>query len=287
MLENETEIIPENEAQVDELLNQIDEPTPATADENPAEPVVAAPVAADEYTFTVGGKEIKANREKMIKWAQMGYDAPAKIGHLSKEIESWKAKEAEFKAYETKYGEIDKYVREKPDFWNHVTKTWNEREQLLNDQNNPLATTVSQLQKQVQDLVSYKSQIEQRQQEVAMAREDQAYVQELEGIRTKYPQIDFATQDENGKSLEYKVLEYANQNGIRKFSTAFKDFYHDELVKLGQEQAKENIVKEKQKNSKLGILGVTPTPTKKISEDVKGKSYNDLVKETLAEYNIS
>ncbi len=285
---NENEIIPENEEQADELLNQIESPNPAEEQPNQETP---APAIPEDYAFTVGGKEVKGkwstDREKLIKWAQMGYEAPTRIGSLTKEIESWKQKETAFKEMESKYGEIDKFVREKPEFWEHVTKAWNERDKLFNDPSNPLASTVQSLQQQMQDLINYKNQVEQERQQTRMAREDGDYQKEFGELKTKYPQIDFVTPDEQGKSLEYKVLEYAQANGIRKFTTAFRDFYHDELVKHHSEQAKENLVKEKQKNTKLGILGITNTPTKRSSDDVRGKSYNDLANEIVAEFNLS
>jgi hypothetical protein len=280
----ENEIMPENEEQADELLSQIEEPSGNAVEAAPA------PAPVDEFSFTVGGKEIKANREKIIKWAQMGYDAPTRIGALSKEVETYKQQQARLQSeYEAKYGEIDKFVRQDPkgqDFWKHVQESWQKRDQLINDQTNPLASTVNELKQQVSELFQYKTQIEQQQQQVHAAREDEAYMKESGSIRAKYPQIDFDTPDETGKSLEYKVLEYATQNGITKFTTAFRDFYHDELVKISAEQAKESVAKDKQKNTKLGILGITNAPTKRSSDDVKGKSYNDLVREALEENGI-
>lgn len=286
---NENEIIPQNEDEADQLLEQIEQPSHEPIVE--AKPEAQDPQFPDEYAFTVGGKEVKgkwtSDRDKVIKWAQMGYEAPTKIGSLTKEIESWKQKGTHFEALEKKYGEIDKYVREKPDFWDHVQKTYQQRNQALQDQSNPLAATVSEMQKQVQELVAYKSEVEQRQQHAQAARDDQAYQADFEGIKKQYPKIDFATPGDDGKSLEYKVLEYANENGIKSFKTAFRDFYHDELLKFSAEEAKEKVAKDKFKNTKLGLLGRTDKPTKQMSSDVRGKSYDDLVAEALQEHGIA
>lgn len=287
-MDNENQII-ETEEQADEILESIETPDSAPiADEATPAPASQFP---DEYAFTVGGKEIKgkwtSDREKVLKWASMGYEAPNRIGALSKEIESWKAKGKTFEEMEKKYGEIDKYVREKPDFWDHVTKSYNERNQALTDTSNPLVATVNELKTQLQDLIKYKDGIESERQQVRAAREDQAYQADFEGIKKQYPKVDFVTPDADGKSLEFKVLEYAHENGIKNFKTAFRDFYHDELIKMHAEQAKESVIKEKQKNTKLGILGTTTAPTKRMNTDVRGKSYDDIADEAKAELGIA
>ena len=282
-MENENNMIPGNEAEADALLDQVQDTDSQTITE--AAPAPAATV--DEYKFTVGGKEISAKRDQLIRWAQQGYDAPNKIGTLTKQLEGWKQKESNFKTMQEKYGPIDEYVRQNPKFWDHVVQQFQQKDQLLNDPSNPLAQTVSQLQSQMQDLVQYKNQVEQQRQAAQMQQEDTKYQEELSEIRKSYPTVDFNTPDENGKSLEYKVLEYANANGIKKFTTAFRDLHHDELKRMYEEGAKEKVSKERQKNTKLGILGVTPTPTRRTSEDVKGKSYNDLASEALAELGLT
>lgn len=244
------------------------------------------PQTVDEWELTVGGKPIKAKRDQVLQWAQMGYDAPNKIRSLTKEIESWKQKESRFSEIEKKYGEIDKYVREKPDFWNHVLQSWEQRNQSLQDTSNPIAQVVSQLQSEVQNLVQYKNQVEERQSQVRAQQEDQAYMQEFEKTKSAYPDIDFVTPDDEGKTLEYKVLEFAEKRKIGDFDTAFKAFYHDELMKRAESRAKENLSKEKIKNTKLGILGTSQTPTKRPSGDHRGKSWNELAEEALQEHGL-
>lgn len=281
-IENENLGAIENEEQADALLESIEAPSDAPIqDEKPQ-----APQVVDEFELTVGGKAIKAKRDQVLQWAQMGYDAPNKIRGLTKEIETWKQKENQFKEIESKYGDVDKYVRQNPQFWDHVLKSYEQRNQLLQDTSNPMASVIQQLQTQVQDLVQKNQAFENERSQAQIKQEDQAYSQTMEEIQKAYPDIDFVTPDAEGKSLEYKVLEYAQNEGIRNFKTAFRDFYHDELVKRSESRAKEDLAKQKQKNTKLGILGIAPTPTKKTSSDHRGKSYDDLASEALEELGI-
>ncbi len=280
----------ETEQDADALLESVESSRPKPDGESfdtPAAQAQSAQPQVDEWDLTVGGKQIKAKREQIMQWAQMGYDSPNKIRSLSKELESWKQKEAQYKALDEKYGPVDKFVREKPDFWDHVLQSYEQRNQSLQDQSNPLAQVVSQLQSEVQNLVQYKNQVEERQSQVRAQQEDSEYLGTLESIRKSHPDVDFVTPDAEGKTLEYKVLEYANENGIKNFKTAFRDFYFDELTKRAESKAKENLVKEKQKNTKLGVLGTSSAPTKQTASDHRGKSWDDLSSEIKAEYGLT
>jgi len=241
-----------------------------------------------DWAFNIKGKEVlPSSRDQLKKWAEMGYNAPHTINELKQQINQWKQKESFINENHQKYSEIDGYVKQNPQFWTHVMESWKNKSQVLSDPANPLAQTVGSLQSQVQELVQYKQQIEQQQQQVRVQQEDQAYLSHLAEMKKTYPKVDFDTPDENGKSLEIKVLEYAIENGIKNFKTAFRDFHHDELVKIAAEDAKEKVAREKMKNTKAGIIGKTSTPTKGMSAEVKGKSYADLAQEALRELNIN
>lgn len=282
-MENESQEMTQEQAE--SLLSE------ATGSESPAIEQTEAPPTDYSWTLKHVDKEIKLDwmkdREKIQKWAEMGYDAPNKIGKLSKELESWKTKENQFKEIDQKYGEIDGYVRQNPKFWDHVIQTYQQREQALQDQSNPIAQTVSQLQQKLEDALKYIDEDKQYKSTIQQQQEDGAYQQELDSIKKSYPKIDFHTADESGKSLEYKVLEHAQKMGIGKFTTAFRDFYHDELKKMYAEEGKELVSKQAQKNTKLGLLGVSEAPITKRSSDVKGKNYNDIERDIIEQYQLT
>lgn len=283
-IENENSNI-ETEAQADELLESI-------GSQESGGPIQEAkthtpPPAPEEWDLTVGGKQIKAKRDQVLQWAQMGYSAPDKIRKFTQELEAYKQKEAQFKEWQEKYGPIDEYVRQKPEFWDHVTKSWDQRNQSLQDQSNPLAQVVSQLQTQIQDLSQFKSQVESERTQARVKQEDTEYLSTFEKVKTSYPDIDFVTPNAEGKTLEYEVLEFAQERGIKDFDIAFKAYKHDELMKRAESKAKESFLKEKQKNTKLGVLGITPAPTKsRPATSVRSKSYDDLADEIREEFGL-
>ena len=133
----------------------------------------------------------------------------------------------------------------------------------------------------------------QKEQSLKQQSEDQTLAKDIESIRKSFSNIDFDTPDENGKSLETKILEHAMGMGLDgskpgHFRAAFRDYYHDQLVSLEREKGKELVSKEVQKRTKLGILGESPKPTKglKVAENVRDKSYEDLVREAREELGI-
>jgi len=284
-MENESQNLEvTTEEQADDLLSSIEG--------NDSTGIIDEPKKLDdEFELKIGDQLIKAKRDQVIQWAQQGHSAPGKISQLTRDLESWKKKwseaEPKWKEVESKYGEVDSYVRKNPEFWDHVLKSYESRNQALQDANNPLAATVNDLRSQVQELIQYKNQIEETNQKHRAAQEDNAYMQSFEEIKKAYADIDFVTLDESGKNLEYKVLEHAINNGIKDFKTAFRDYYHDELMKRAEAKAKESVTKEKQKQTKLGILGVTTQPTKMSTANIRSKSYENLADEIKAELGLN
>lgn len=279
--------VPQNEDEANQMLESLEQPTQETVEE--------APVATQEFAFTVGGKELKfdlnKDRDKLIRYAQQGYDAPNRIGELTKktqtyeqQLNEWKAKEARIKEYETKYAPVDEYIQKNPQWWSAVQA---ELQKAQNPNQGPVDPRFDSLLKEVDGLKQIAQTYQQRVTEQQIQQEDAKYLEDFTAIQKQYPKIDFSTPDEMGKTLEYKVLEYAQANGIKKFTTAFRDYHHDELVKIAAEEAKEKLVNDKVSKTKLGILGISPTPTPRKTESVKGKSYNDIEASILQEYGLT
>jgi len=277
-MEKEILDIPKDEAEADALLESISNPKEDT------EKAQAESKPPEEYSFNYEGKEIKAPMDKLLKWASQGYGAPNRIGELNKQLGEWKQKESHLNELKTKYADVDNYVRQNPQWFEAVNQQYQQalakQNQSAQMENHPLMNEFAGLRKQVDELSNYKN-------EIIRTQEDQKYTHDFELLQKANPKVDFVTPDENGKTLEYKVLEYAQQNGINNFKTAFRDFYHEDLLKLKELEAREKVVTDRVGKTKLGILGISPTPTKRHTESVKGKSYDDLMREAKEELGIS
>lgn len=280
---------------VDSLMESIEAPRgdiPMTARQEP-DPAAAAPTAA-ELEFTWNGKQIKApySDPRLKQWAAQGYDYSQRMQEFNQQRSQFEEQQKSLKEMEGRYAPVDEYVKKNPDWWNHVQQSWEQREQQRQqalDPNNPIAQELNAIKSNLQEITSFKSQYEAEKQAQVQQEQDSRYKSDLESLRKTHPDLDFDTAGEDGKSLEMRVIEHGMSHGIRSLRAAFRDFYHDHLVKTAELRGKETVNKDIQKRTKLGLLGTTPTPRKGLqrAEDVKAKSYNDLEREALAELGLA
>lgn len=257
-------------------VNSTESEIPMSAPEQQAEP---------EYEYTARGKTIKEPISAILKRASQGYD-------YSQVMQDFNQKQSEFNEKYKLYNEIDQYANQNPDWWTHIQSQYQNR----NGQPQQAASPTGELPPELQPILGEINELKQFKQELMAEKnrqfreqEDNRLKEEIEGVKKSYSNLDFSTPGEDGKTLEIKVMEYGVANGIKSFKTAFRDFYHDELLRRAKEEGMESTKKELQKKTRLGLLGETSTPTKGIKDagDVKNRSYNDLTREALEELGIS
>lgn len=290
MSENE---VATSEVSVDQLYDQAMSSAP-TAEVPMAEAPAPQPQTEPEYELTVNGQKIKAPISKVLQWASQGRDYPQKMEALKKQQEEIAARQQEFSELEKKfapYQEVDQYIQKNPQWWQSVLSQYQSVSQ--QPQVDPLAQALPEpvlnefqtLKKELSDLRSFKDNLLNEKLQETRIKEDQALDQEIKSIRDNFKDLDLNEIDETGKSLEFRVLEYARDNGLKSFTQAFKLFNHDRLLKLAEDRGKEKVGKDIQKRTKLGLLGSSSTPKKGITKttDWKNKSYDDLMREALDE----
>lgn len=306
-----TENTPETELPSDQELDSLmngtqgegreipmnDEEARAMQGQPPAQetPPPAAAQTPREYELEIRGQKIKATEDKILRWATQGYEAPNKIGELNQKLAGYQQKYESIKQFE-KYGSVDEYAAKNPEWWNHVMESYKNRQAQASNPNDPISHELSSVKNELNSVKQFIDQAK-ADKEQAMAKEtalkveseDKALDSEIKSIQELYPNFDWNRPDPSGKSLELKVLEYAAQNDIKSFKTAFRDFYHDQLQKVAEERGKESVNKDIQKKTKLGFLGQTSTPKKGISPatNVKNQSYEQLLGEALDEAGIA
>lgn len=261
-------------------------PDPAPADAA-TEPAAAA--APSELEFDWNGRKIKApfSDPRIQQWAAKGYDYNQRMQAFKAEQETFASQRQEIEALKAKYAPVEEYYSKNPQHWEQVQQAFQNAQGL--DPNNPLVQKLQQYEQKLSQVDQFIQTAQQREAQEKAQQEDQALDTEIQSLREQYKDLDWNGVDPEGNSLEARVARHAIQNGIKKFGTAFRDLYHDQLVKRAAEQAKESVTKERQKASKLGLLGQTPTPKKGITpaEDLKSKSYDQLEREALQELGLA
>lgn len=276
---------------VDALLNEIEEPgndrpmVDEAASEEAATPAAAATSSeAPQYSWEIDyrGQKVKADTfDKFRQWAQQGYDYAQKMADINRQRQEFETK---YKGFD-RYNEVDAFAKQNPDWWKHVEESWNNRSTFGRQDQEAIAPLLNEL----NEVKSFVSTLQQERTEEQIRKQDEALTNEMKSIQEKYPDLDFNAVDESGYSLEYRVLKHANEINTNSFRAAFNDYYHDQLTQMAAAKAKADLAKEQQVNAKKGLLGTSPTPKKAVNraENVRGKSYDSLVQEALAEIGLT
>lgn len=241
-----------------------------------------------EYPYK--GKQIKEDLATILKRASSGYDYAQKMNAFNAERSEWEQKVKTAEELNQKWSRFDEYAKQNPEWYNHWEKAWQSRGQNLAEpgtsESNIEARVNALLEERLKPVNDLISQQEQQKLQARVDSEDKELEQQIESIRKKYPNLDFdRTDPESGKSLEYQVLEFGVQNGIKRFDVAFKAFYHDELVKLEREQAKDALSKETQAKTKAGIVPEGQI-NGKAPPNLKGLNHDQVMQLAAKEYGI-
>lgn len=287
------------------------DPTPAvdsaTVHPKPSPSASAPPAGASpspqEVEFIWNGKPIKAPLATAVQWASQGYDYNQKMQAHKAEQAAIEQARKELEPLTARYAELEAYVDQNPDWWSHVTQQWEQRRaqpaqpgQITAD--HPVMRELTQLKAQIGDVLKFKNDSVAERLLTQRKQEDQALNEGIQTVRKEFADLDWSSVSPDGHSLENQVLKFAQDNSIgikpdgtivpSAFRQAFLLFNHDRLVKRAQDQTKEAAVKERQKHTKLGLLGTAPAPKGGITraEDIKQKTYDDLMREGIEELGL-
>lgn len=279
-----------NDAEIDRLHQE------AEGLQGPSQeiPMQAAPTpVVPEIEFTAGGKAIKAKLDdpKIKTWLSAGYDAPNQIGQLNQKLRGLEETNKKYAGYDEKYKtyqQFDEWTQKNPNDWKTIEQLWKEKQNSIQTQDGNTAQLPPEIVQTIDQLKADREERLLREKEEARTKADSTLNQDIESIRSQWPNLDFDTKGEGGKSLMQKVLDHGIQNGIPNFKAAFRDYYFDEAVKSGQEKGKEQVTKTIQKNSRLGLLGKTPDRKSSDSNavDLTGLDMNQVHKLALEEAGL-
>jgi len=247
------------EVDVDSLLEGIESEGVETPVEVEAQ-VVSAPVEAPiEHEFVHNGKQIRASIDQLKKWAQQGYDYPQKMAEINRQRELASNLESSYKP-------IDDWVKANPDRFEELQSLIHAKKEGYSDlpSDHPLLQKINQFE-------SFANEIKSEREAEKNKRDDQALDAEIQSIRERFKDLDWATADADGRTREQLVVNHANKSGLTTFKAAFLDLYHDDLLKAAEARGKEQVVADKQRQLKTGLLSTKKAPTQ-VSKST-GKHY--------------
>jgi hypothetical protein len=229
-----------------------------------------------DWKFKSGDKEVAVdNAEKARTWLSQGHSYSQRMAEFNRRQADWDKQrqetEARYKGYD-RYAEIDKYAQTNPDWWKYVEDRYQQRDLGQNGQLPPeLEPVINPLLQRLQTTEGILQQWQTAEQERKFKEEDAALDTEIGTIREKYPNIDLdAVDPETGRSLSYRIMKHATDNGLKSFTTAFKDYLHEKLLEDAKASALSQQAKEAEEKAKKGMLGKTQAPTKGLQKSRGG-----------------
>ena len=295
--------VPQNLGEVDALLSSI---------ESPPQQEVAAPAPVEEpktqaeieYELTHKGIKQKFPVSKVLSFAQQGFDYNKKMHDFNVQrglFDAEKAKTADqLKKYAdieqrlNRYKEVEEYQKKDPNWWNHVVTSYQQRQQeqgVIASPNNNTQPIAELIQKEVAPLKEYISSLQEEKKVLAKVQEDTELDTVVSSFKEENSQFDWTTLDQNGHDLEARILKHAMDMGLTKpnqFKAAARDFLYDESLKRAELKSKEELGKDIQKKTKLGLGPVKDKPTDKVTrvKDVRSKSWGEVGDEALKELGL-
>jgi len=256
---------------------------------------VTEPTGDDPFTLKYKGKDIGMQDDKFKMYAQKGYDYEQKMHQLRVDRKLWDQQKDKENSQYDELKQINEYTKTNPEFERLIKREWariqgggSPSEQLQGQpgqtQNLPPAQQ-AQLNSILERLDRQDASLRDRQR----AEKEASMEGAIEGYKDKYSDFDWGTKDDFGQTLEDRITQHALDNGIKSFQKAANDMLFDEHLKRAQLNSKEQAAKDMQKQHKMGLGKVTKESQLQASsvKDVRSKSYNDIVAETLAEYGIN
>lgn len=292
------------EINVDELLSEIEAPTPerpmTEGEETPTPEAETPPEPiwnGQEWEFEWNGKKVAPDsRDKAKIWMSQGYNYSQRMGELNKthaqkmaELEAKAKSIAELEGRYSPYAKVDEYAQKNREWWEYVQKQWEEKQSQAPQLDPNLRQVIQPLEEKLGKFEQYFSQIEQQQQEKVIQEQDHALESEIEAIRKDHPNIDLTSVDPaSGETLELRILKHAQSSQLPSFKAAFWDYLGPKLIQEARAAGREQVAKDAQSLAKKGILGKTPAPIKAVKPtSVKGKSYDALLQEAKQELGLS
>lgn len=265
-----------DELSTDQMIAEVQAeaaPEPSAQETAPAASQESAQPEPSMYEYTANGKTVQEPLDVILKRASQGYNYAQHMSEYKKKAEEVDSRYNSAVELEKKYGEIDKFAQENPEWNDHLHKSWESRFD-ISGQNTEApqqqAAMPAQLQQEFNAMKEFVEGIK-------AERADAAYSGAVSKVKDAYPDIDFSSTDpETGTTLEQQVLNFAEQNNIGKFEPAFKAYYHDQLVERARTQAKDQMAENLKQRSKAGLLGTSQTPNGSSDDDDFPSNFSNL-----------
>lgn len=281
---------------VDSLLDSAYEPNApmdapsesnVSADSHKESTESSAEKAARDFVLKYKGEEIPLDSEKALAFAQKGYDYEKKMREFKVQKKMYEQELEQERAKYNELAEINEFAKQNPAFEQLIQREWakvQSGQQIEVAPEDKVSILESRLNQVLDKLESQEKHISlQKQAEMEAAQETA-----IEKYKEKYSDFDWETKDDNGATLEDRIMQNMIDKGIKDFEIMADHVLKTEQLARQQMEAKRKIGKQIQYTAKHGLGRVTDQSQQRLekAKNVRSKSYDDLVAESLKELGI-
>lgn len=260
---------------IDSVIEKMNQDQPAQESGVQEEVPEQKPASPEHYEVNIGGDKRKVTLSQLVDNYQKGMDYETKMGTLKKERMTFDQERSKWDSNRLKeLDEIDQFYRNNPDQWEYIKEQYTNR----STPNDPDAA--------VQDLNNRLRFIEDTIKSVQAEREER-HIEKLQteltnGFLQAKKDYDFLpwNQSADGLTLEDRVMKYMADNKIEDVDTAIFKMFKPDILNYQKDSGKRAAVEEVKKNSELGIVGISNSPSTPQSPkriDPRGKSINEVI----------
>jgi hypothetical protein len=238
-----------------------------------------------QWSLKFRGREIVPDsREKLINWAQLGYSYDQRSEALKQQEEQIKSRAKQLEDYER----LDQAFQQNPVFKQKILQLYNEH--LLNQGQQGVEQGQEGYNGQdlsfIQPVIQQIQNLEKRLSTYESFQADNQLNSEVESLKSKYPNVDWVTKDEMGKTFLDEIMEQSYKMGGIPLEMAFRNSYWDIAIQNAKTEALKNSQNQQISNNMRGVVQNTPprvsmTPSQKPI-NFANKSYDDIAKEVIA-----
>ncbi len=244
--------------------------------------------------INVRGEKINVPADKQVALMQMGADYSDKMRALNVERQTFQQEKDSVAQQAKYYGDIEKVAKENPEWWDHVKASYQARisgntgNGAANPTDSEMPPPLRAALSQINDLQRKLDGFLETQTKEATTKqqqtEDTELEQQIQSFSKEHSEFDWLTADKSGLVLADRITVHAHKNGINNFRAAARDYLFSDLIARKQVDAKEQIKKDIQNQTKSGVVNSKSKPNGLTApKNFQTRDYSDLMMEGLKE----
>jgi|JI6StandDraft_1071083.scaffolds.fasta_scaffold12593_3 hypothetical protein len=256
-------------------------------------PEQRAAVMSQPIEIVHNGQKLAIAPDKQVPLMQMGMNYSERMRALNVERQEFEKQKESGTQMERYYGEIDRVAKENPEWWSHVTSSF-QQYKLSGGAGNAdgihgdtemtpaLRASLSKITELEQKLDGFLSEKTKEADMKRIQSEDAELEQHIQGFQKEYPDLDWITADGSGLVLADRITIHAEKNGINNFRAAARDYLFNDIVSRNELKSKEALKQNIQSKTKAGVV-TSKRPNGLSTPKNLNRGYEDLMMEGLKE----